>query len=69
MHWNHGLPAVNSPEIFTGANTLTLVQSFTDTTQAAWTAAGHTVTLSGSPTYVVVQLLNGDFDNISFASP
>ena len=61
--------AGNTIAKFTGANTLTLVQSFTDTNQAAWTAASHTVTLSGSPTYVVVQFLNGDFDNISLASP
>ena len=61
--------AGNTISKFTGATNLTLVQSFTNTPQATWTPASHNVTLSGSPSYVVIQLRGGDFDDISFASP
>jgi hypothetical protein len=52
-------------EKFSGSNTLTLLQTITKSSVSVWTAATHTITLTGSYNYLVIQLKGGDYDDLS----
>ena len=50
---------------FDGANTLTLLTQINNTSASGWTTHTQSITLSGSHSYLVIQLRAGDFDNLS----
>jgi hypothetical protein len=52
---------------YDGDNTLTPIQTIPKSSASTWTSATHTITLSGSYNYLVIQLKGGDFDTLAIA--
>ncbi|HEY9155446.1 MAG TPA: hypothetical protein VIM69_09965 [Opitutaceae bacterium] len=63
----YGANAGNTIDEYDGANTLTLLATINNPTNASWTQNTQTVNLAGSYSYLVVQLRGGDFDNVTLS--
>jgi hypothetical protein len=48
-----------------GSHTLTLLNTITKSNVSVWTAANHSIDLTGTYNYLVIQLKGADYDDLS----